>query len=121
MAEEFLEAFAGGRFEAMSAGIEPGSVHPLAVRVMAEVGLDISDHASKSADSLVGEHFDRVITVCDAAKEVCPSFPHAGNRAHWSFPDPAEAEGSEEERLEAFRRVRDAIAAAVRRFAGADG
>jgi len=83
---------------------------------MAEVGFDISDHASKSAESLLDQHFDWVITVCDSAKETCPYFPHAGARDHWSFPDPSRAEGSEEERLARFREVRDAIRQRVARF-----
>lgn len=116
MAEELLEQLGGGRFEALSAGTEPGQVHPLAARVMAEAGFDISDHRSKSAESLLDQHFDWVITVCDSAKETCPYFPHAGARAHWSFPDPSAATGSEEERMARFREVRDAIRERVARF-----
>ncbi|MCL6529909.1 MAG: arsenate reductase ArsC [Meiothermus ruber] len=109
MAEAWLRALTGGRWEAASAGTEARGVHPLAVRVMAEVGIDITGQRSKTLDGLLDQDWDDVITVCDAAAESCPVFPRAVRRHHWSFPDPSAAPGTEEERLAVFRRVRDAI------------
>ena len=117
MAEGFLRELAGNRFEAASAGTNPTRVNPLAIRVMAEVGVDITEQRSKSVDEVTGERFDYVITVCDRAREACPVFLGQANRLHWSFDDPAEAEGSEQERLEVFRRTRDEIAASINNFA----
>ena len=116
MAEGILRHIAGDRFEAFSAGTEPGSLHPLAVHAMAEIGIDISGQSSKSVDPFVGERFDFVITVCDQAREACPIFPGADRQIHWSLPDPAAVQGTEEERLDTFRRVRDEIAACIQRF-----
>jgi len=118
MAEGFLRAFAGERFEVASAGTEATRVHPLAIRVMAEVGVDISGHASKAVDALVGQPWDYVVTVCDDAAERCPVFPGQATRLHWGFEDPSRAAGSEEERLRVFRRVRDEIAARLRQWLG---
>jgi arsenate reductase (thioredoxin) len=109
MAEGLLRALAGGRFEAHSAGTEATHVRPLAVRAMDEVDVDITGQESKALDRYLEEPFDYVITVCDDANEACPFFPGARNRLHWSFEDPARVEGSEEERLAVFRRVRDEI------------
>lgn len=109
MAEGLLRHLAGDRFEAHSAGTEAIYVRPLAVRAMAEIGMDVSDQESKTLEGYLGEPFEYVITVCDAAKEACPVFPGAKNRLHWSFEDPAQATGTEEERLEMFRKVRDEI------------
>ena len=109
MAEGLLRQLAGERFEAMSAGTEATHVRPLAVRVMQEIGVDISHQESKTLERYLGEPFDHVITVCDEANEACPFFPGAVSRLHWSFEDPSRAEGSEEERLAVFRRVRDGI------------
>jgi arsenate reductase len=109
MAEGLLGHLAGDRFEAMSAGTEATHVRPLAVRAMKEIGVDISEHESKTLERYLGESFDYVITVCDDANEACPFFPGARERLHWSFEDPSRAEGSEEERLAVFRRVRDRI------------
>jgi arsenate reductase len=109
MAEGLLKHLASNRFEAMSAGTEATHVRPLAVRAMEEIGVDISGQASKTLDRYLHEPFDHVITVCDDANEACPFFPGAANRLHWSFEDPSKAEGSEEERLEVFRSVRDHI------------
>jgi arsenate reductase (thioredoxin) len=113
MAEGLLRHLSGDRFEAMSAGTEATHVRPLAIRAMEEVGIDISDQESKTLDQYLGELFDYVITVCDDANEACPFFPGAQSRLHWSFEDPSRAEGSEEERFEVFRRVRDGIEARV--------
>ena len=117
MAEGFLRETAGERFEASSAGTNPTRVNPIAVRVMAEVGADISQQRSKSIDELLDQGFDYVIMVCDRARETCPVFPGPAKSLHWSFDDPDAAEGSEQERLEVFRRTRDEIAAKIREFA----
>src|SRR4051795_10793561 len=109
MAEGLLRAFGGDRFEAYSAGTEATHVRPLAVRAMDELGIDISGQESKTLERYLGEPFDFVITVCDDANEACPIFPGARQRLHWSFEDPAQATGSEEERLRVFQSVRDEI------------
>ena len=116
MAEGFLNHLAAGRFEAQSAGTEPGALSPLAVQVMAEEGIDISNHHAKALDAFLSEPFDHVITVCDDANEACPVFPNARHRLHWSFPDPSRAEGPAEQRLAVFRAVRYAIKARVDQF-----
>ncbi|MFW5869167.1 MAG: arsenate reductase ArsC, partial [Armatimonadota bacterium] len=100
----------GERFEAHSAGTEIAErVHPLAVKAMAEVGIDISDQEPKDLGRYDDETFDLVITVCDGAKQSCPMFLGANESVHWSLEDPAEAEGTEEERMEFFREIRDEI------------
>jgi arsenate reductase len=114
MAEGLLRAWGGDRFEAHSAGVVATEVRPLAIRAMAEAGIDISAHTSKALDAYLGQAFDRAITVCDDAREACPFFPGARTQLHWSFDDPSAATGSEEERLAVFRRVRDEIGARIR-------
>jgi len=109
MAEGWARKLGGGAVEAFSAGTEPKGLHPLAVKVMAELGVDISHQASKHLDSFVSQRFDYVITVCDKAKESCPVWPHAKEHIHWSFDDPAAAMGSEAERLKVFKRVQAEI------------
>jgi arsenate reductase len=109
MAEGFLRQLAGDRFEVASAGTEATRVHPLAIRAMRDVGFDISLHTSKTVDSLLDRPWDYVITVCDSANERCPLFPGRTTRLHWSFDDPSQATGTEDERLDTFRRVRDEI------------
>ena len=109
MAEGFLRSMAGDRFEAQSAGTEKTAVHPLAIRVMAERGIDISRHASKLYVELMKEPWHYLVTVCDDAHERCPFIPGVEKRLHWSFPDPSRTAGSEDERVAAFRRVRDQI------------
>ena len=109
MAEGLLRHLAGDRFEAMSAGTEATHVRPLAIGAMEEVGIDISSQESKTLERYLEEPFDYVITVCDDANDTCPFFPGASTRLHWSFEDPSKAQGSEEERLTVFRRVRDGI------------
>jgi arsenate reductase len=109
MAEGFLRDMAGDRFEVFSAGIKPTQVNPLAIKVMAEAGIDISKHRSKSAIEFIGQKFDYVITVCDNAKQTCPVFPGKYEKIHWSLEDPAEATGIEEEKLVVFRKTRDKI------------
>ena len=110
MAEGIMRKYYGDEFEVFSAGTNPSSLNPYAVRVMNETGIDISSHSSKSVELYLNKPFDYVITVCDDAKEQCPVFPgRVGKRLHWSFEDPADAEGSEKEVLEKFREVRDMI------------
>ena len=113
MAEGLLRHLAGDRFDAYSAGTEATRVRPLAIRVMAEVGIDISRQESKTFDRYLGEPFDVVVTVCDQANESCPVFLGARERLHWSFPDPSRAMGTEEELLATYRTVRDAIRARI--------
>ena len=98
-------------------GTHPSHVRPEAILVMREVGIDISGHRSKSVEDFAAQHFDYVITVCDNAKESCPVFPATTKRIHWSLNDPAAVEGSEEQRLAEFRRVRDDLRARLRLFA----
>jgi arsenate reductase len=116
MGEGLLRSLCKGAVEAHSAGTHPSRVNPLAIEVMKEVGIDISGHRSKSLDEFAGQRFDVVITVCDNARESCPIFPGARERLHWSYPDPAAAEGSPEERLRAFRDVRDDLRQKLRSF-----
>jgi len=111
MAEGFLRALAGDRFEVASAGTEKTFVNPLAVEVMAERGIDISAHTSKVFDGLLDEPWDYLVTVCDDANERCPFVPGIRTRLHWSFPDPSRATSTHDERVATFRRVRDAIEA----------
>lgn len=117
MAEGFLKAY-DPSLEVHSAGTRPSEmVHPLAIKVMTEVGIDLSSHRPKSLNAFLDRPFDYVITVCDNAKESCPIFTgKVGQRLHLGFDDPAEATGSEEEVLAVFRRVRDEIAARFRQF-----
>ena len=117
MAEGLLRALGGDRFEAFSAGASPaGYVHPLAIKAMQELDIDISRHTSKSLDVFEGQKFDYLITVCDHALEACPTYAGAKRRVHWSFDDPAHAAGSEEEKMRVFRRVRDEIRARIEEF-----
>ncbi|GHO52685.1 arsenate reductase ArsC [Ktedonobacter robiniae] len=109
MAEGLLRALGQGQFEAYSAGTEAAVVRPLAIDAMAELGIDISGQFSKTLDCYVQEAFDEVITVCDAAAETCPFFPHARHQRHWSLRDPSQATGSHEEQLAVYRQVRHAL------------
>ena len=111
MAEGFLRSMAADRFEAQSAGTEKTSVHPLAIRAMAERGIDITAHTSKVFTDQMRQSGDYLITVCDDANEQCPLVPGFQNRLHWSFEDPSRSGGTDEQRLAAFRRVRDQIEA----------
>jgi arsenate reductase (thioredoxin) len=111
MAEGWLRHLGGDRFEALSAGAKPaGYVHPLAIEVMAEIGVDISKHRSKSIDEFAGQTLDLLVTVCDNARESCPMYAGAKRQVHWGFDDPVGAGP------EVFRRVRDEIGARIRRF-----
>jgi len=119
MAEAFLNKIAAGRFVAQSAGLEPGTLNPLAVEVMAEEGYDLSGNQTKDVFEMYrrGEMFGYVITVCDGASaERCPLFPGIAKRLHWSFADPSSLTGSREEQLAATRVIRDEIQAAVAEF-----
>ncbi|MDK1030851.1 MAG: arsenate reductase ArsC [Planctomycetia bacterium] len=117
MAEGLLRHFGKKRFEAYSAGTDPTELNPHASKVMAEVGIDISAHLSKSADEFIGQEFGYVITVCGGARDACPAFPGAADQIHWDIPDPAEAEGTEEDVLATFRRVRDILVDKIKSFA----
>jgi len=116
MAEALVNHDLGNHFEAYSAGTDPKPPHPLAIRVLQEIGIDQSTARSKSMDEFAGQSFDFVITLCDSANESCPLFFGGVQRAHLGFDDPAMAEGSEEERLAVFRRVRDEIRTQVEAF-----
>ena len=109
MAEGFLRSMAGDRFEAGSAGTEKTSVNPLAIRAMAELGIDIGSHPSKRYEDVLQPPWDYVITVCDDANERCPFVSGSTKRLHWSFQDPSRATGDEAQRLAMFRQVRDEI------------
>jgi len=119
MAEGWVRALADDRFEVASAGTEATRLHPLAIRAMAEVGVDIAGHGSKTLDRYSGVAWDWVITVCDDANERCPVFPGRARRLHWSFDDPSRATGADDERLRVFRRVRDEIATRIREWMAA--
>jgi arsenate reductase (thioredoxin) len=111
MAEAFLNKYGSDKFEAHSAGLEPAGLNPLTVKVMGEVGIDVSGQRSKGIDTYLGKtHFQYLVTVCDDADKNCPTvWPGVNERMHWSFQDPAKFEGTEEEKLTKFREVRDII------------
>jgi arsenate reductase len=112
MAEGLVNHDLGGRWAARSAGTHPAAaVHPLAVRVMAEIGVDIARAVPKPVDTMTARPWDLVVTVCDSARESCPVFLGAAEQIHVSFPDPVLATGSEEQRLAVYRAVRDGIRA----------
>jgi arsenate reductase (thioredoxin) len=118
MAEGILQKAAGDVLEVHSAGSKPsGYVHPLAIKAMAEIGIDISGHTSKSMTEFLDQPIETVITVCSDADQVCPSYPGQVNRFHWPFDDPARAAGTEEEKMHVFRRVRDEIEKAFEAYA----
>lgn len=116
MAEGFLRALAGAHFDVASAGIEATRVHPLAIRVMDEVGIDLTGHTSTTIDTFLNQPWDYVITVCDSANERCPIFPGKTTRLHWSFDDPSQAAGTDQDQLEKFHHVRDEIHARIREW-----
>ena len=116
IAEALLSHFGGTDFEVVSAGTESGTVNPFTVRALAEMGIDWSAARSKAVGPYLTEHFDYVITVCDRAREACPVFPGAVNSLHWGLDDPAEVEGTETEKLAAFRRTGLEVSARVRPF-----
>jgi arsenate reductase len=117
MAEGLLRHLAADRLSVASAGVAPSQVRPEAIEAMREIGIDISEQRSKSVDEFTGEEFDYVITVCDNANEQCPVFPRKTKRIHWSFEDPAAVTGEWDQRLEAFRKVRDQIEERLFEFA----
>src|SRR5665811_1906385 len=116
MGEALFRAEGGGGFAVFSAGTKPSSVRPEAIAVMKEIGIDISGHRSKSVDEFSGKSIDYVVTVCDNARDNCPVFPAGSARIHWSFEDPAAVQGSAQERLAAFRRIRDQMQERVKVF-----
>ncbi len=116
MAEGWLRHLAGDRFEVFSAGTHPVGLNPGSVEAMAEVGIDISAHRSKSVSEFLTQPFDYVMTVCDRAKESCPTWPGPTHLVHWSFDDPAAATDSDEARRRLFRRVRDEILGRIKGF-----
>lgn len=117
MAEGFMREFFGDSFEVHSAGLLHSYVNPKAIKVMKEVGIDISEHTSKSVDSFLNSSFDYVITVCDYANEFCPMFTgEVKNRIHWGFEDPSFIRGTEEEVLNKFREVRDLIGSRIKAY-----
>jgi arsenate reductase len=109
IAEGIINKLYGDRYEAFSAGIDPSEVNSIAIQVMSEIGIDISGHYSKSIEQFVEQEFDYVITVCDHAKETCPFFPGGKERIHKGFADPAAIDGTAEEKMAGFRRIRDEI------------
>lgn len=116
MAEGILCHIAGDKYEVESAGTVASFVRPQAIAVMSEIGIDISGHRSKCLDEFLDQNFDYIITVCDNANQTCPFFPGNATRIHWSFDDPAEAAGTEDEILSVFRRIRDEIKQSLRDF-----
>jgi arsenate reductase (thioredoxin) len=118
MAEAFLRKYAGDQFEVYSAGLTPKPINPLTIKVMEEIGFDMSSQYSKPLTLYLGKlHFGYLITVCSNAEDKCPIFPGMGIRLHWPFDDPAEFEGSEQEKLLKFREVRDQIDQKVHEWA----
>ena len=115
-----LRAWAGDRFEVASGGTEASHVRPEAVTVMGELGIDLSDHASKTIKRYMGQPWDFLIPVCEEASQACPYVPGAKTVLRWSFDDPSAATGTEEERLAVFRRVRDELATQIRSFIAAE-
>jgi arsenate reductase len=116
MAEGLLKTLGSGQWKVQSAGTIQSFVHPLAIRVMEEIGIDISKQTSKSVDRFTNKKFDFVITLCDHAAKFCPAFGGSGKRLHWPFEDPAGATGTTEERLPVFRRIRDGIKKKIEEF-----
>ena len=114
MAEGLLRRHGGKQFEVFSAGTSPSRVHPMAVEVMEEQGIDLTGQRSKSIDEFLGQCFDLIVTTCDHARETCPVFPGQPEMLHWGLEDPAGAEGSREEKLKVFRRVRDELEKLIR-------
>jgi len=114
MAEGLLRSVGGGDFEVHSAGIDPKGLNPLAIEAMRETGIDIAGHRSKSLERFLGQHFDYIITVCDRARDKCPTFPGDNQRIHWGFKDPAAVTGTRAEQLAVFQRVRNEISERLR-------
>jgi arsenate reductase len=121
MAEGWLRHLAGNRFEALSAGTSPVGLNPRAVAAMAEAGIDISRQRSKHLNEMLVPHPEYVVTVCDRTKETCPAVHGGAGTMHWNFDDPAEAQGSDDDRAKVFRRVRDEIAKQIRDWLKTEG
>lgn len=121
MAEGWLRYLAGNQFEVLSAGTKPVGLNPRAVIAMAEAGIDISQQWSKHMNDVLVPHPEYVVTVCDRAKETCPAIHGGAAILHWSFDDPAEAQGSDDDRAKVFRRVRDEIAEKIRNWLKTEG
>ena len=121
MGEGLFRHEGGDRYEVFSAGTRPTHVRPEAIAAMREIGIDISRHRSKSIDEFADQSFDYVITVCDNARDDCPIFPGGTRRLHWSLDDPAIVQGTEEERMAAFRRIRDRLRDRVKAFLREEG
>lgn len=116
MGEGLFRHAGGDGWEVFSAGTNPTQVRPEAIAVMREIGIDIGGHRSKSVDEFAGRQFDYIVTVCDSARDKCPVFPGAAKHMHWGLEDPAAVEGSEDVRLQAFRRIRDELRERVKSF-----
>ena len=117
MAESLLRKHGGSAFEVFSAGTEPRGINPFTVRVLEEAGLPTKQLSSKSVQQFIGQKFDYVITVCDQARQVCPVFPGSHQSLHWGYEDPAEATGTDEERMAVFRNVFTQIGLRINEFA----
>jgi len=120
MAEGLLKSLGSGQWKVQSAGVIQSYVHPLAIQVMEEIGIDISQETSKSMDQFINDKFDYIITLCDDAAKSCPAFGGHGKRLHWPFEDPAGAIGTIKDRLAVFRRVRDGIKRKIEEFMKAE-
>jgi arsenate reductase len=116
MAEALLRRHGGDRFEVYSAGTQPRGVNPMTLRVLEDAGIDASWARSKSVDEFLGQSFDYVVTVCDQARQVCPVFPGVHESMHWGYDDPADATGTDEQRLAVFRRVFTAMGERISQF-----
>ena len=121
MAEGLMRSLGAGEWQVKSAGVLPSLVHPLAIQVMNEIGIDISGQTSKSIDQFLDEVFDYIITLCDDAAMSCPAFPGLGKRLHWPFEDPSAAVGTMEQRLAVFRKIRDRIKTRINEFLKSEG
>jgi arsenate reductase len=120
MAEGLLRAAGGDRYEAMSAGTDATAVRPEAVAAMAELGIDIGAQTSKTLAPFMGQRIDLLVTVCDQAREACPTLPGVARQLHWSIPDPAAVRGSDAERAAAFRAARDELAERIEALLAAE-
>ncbi len=116
MGEGLFRQEGRGAYQVDSAGTQPSHVRPEAIAAMKEIGIDISAHRSKSVSEFEGQPFDYVVTVCDNARDNCPVFPGSAQRIHWSLEDPAAVQGTEQERMDAFRRIRDQLHERVKAF-----
>ena len=121
MAEGMLRAWAGDRFDVFSAGTEATRVRPEAIKVMREIGIDLGGHTSKTLEPFMGETFHWLVTVCDQAREACPTIPGVRQQAHWSIDDPSAVEGDDATRLAAFRVARDTLRDRIHSFLLAAG